>query len=553
MRRGSKYLADRFKRSVETVYPTHNKIMKKIILIKIVIYAICISAICFIIWVCRFSVLAKIDEILSLNKISEINLTEQQKLEDFNYVYNSIVESTLSLEDFNELYEIDFAAKKSEYEEIIKNTSDNFEFFVAMKAIIRDIPGFHSDMVYPDINAYSSLNCYNSRAVCARLGIRSYTEYWNNLVDEKSSAFINQNEVSFIYVSGEYVYNIFNCNNPEYEDSILLSVNGGDTEEYISQNISTKKLHYDFVRGIVYRDIIVFNDTAGEPVSAEIRLKDGTVVTKQLFSDIYGSYYIDIRKPSAGGSVYFYEDGGISYLKIDDLSAESCKRAGNFLKTSNNSNIILDIRDNYGGMIDNAGKYILPYLYVSHNEYRNVWYIKDTKQNMKMYDSLYMLLNIRLIGTKGTEHKYSERNDVLYSELAFDFAGKSGHDKNVYVLTSNATGSSADTLAAFLKSNGLAQIIGDNTGGEGLTYSFMAESLPNSKLVFIYTPGKAFNSDGTVNSVYGTSPDIYTEQSYDGYKIFNDLDDPYTYENRLKWDNVLIKTIEIIKEKENTK
>lgn len=520
--------------------------MKKSALIKIIVYAVCIVIICFSIWVCRFSISAKIDEIFFSKEISEIALTEQQKLEDFNYMYGSIVENTLSLEDFSKLYGIDFAAKKSEYEEIIKSTSSDFEFYAAMKSIIRDIPSFHSDIVFPDINAYNSLNCYNSRAVCARLGIRSYTEYWNSLVDENFSEHKIQNEVSFIHAGGEYVYNIFNCDDPEYEDSILLSVNGSGTEEYISQNISVKRLHYDFVRGKAYRDIIVFNDTAGEPVSAEIQLKDGTVVTRQLYSDIYGDYYVNIKKPSADEPVYFYEDGGLSYLKIDDLSEQSCKRAGDFLKSSNNSNVILDVRDNYGGMLENAEKYILPHLYGSRNEYKNVWYIKDTKQNMKMYDSLYMLLNIRLNGTKGTEYKYSERDDILYSELNFDFVGNSDSDKIVYVLTSNATGSSADSLAAFLKNNGLAQIIGDNTGGEGLTYSFMADSLPNSRLVFIYTPGKAFNSDGTVNSVYGTSPDIYAEHTYDGYKILNGLDEPYTYENRLKWDGVLKETVGIV-------
>ncbi len=526
---------------------------KKTKVIKIIFYAVCISVICFTIWVCRFSIFAKIDEIFYADKISELNLTEQQKLEDLDYMYSSIVENTLSLDDFKNLYGVDFAAKKSKYEEIIKNTSNDFEFFAAMKAIMKDIPGFHSDIVYPDINAYNSLNCFNSRAVSSQLGIRSYTEYWNELVNNNFSEYEDQNEISFIYVGGKYVYNIFNCDDPEYEDSILLSVNGSDTEEYISQNISTKKLHYDFIRGRAYRDIIVFNDTAGEPVSAEIQLKDSTTVTRQLYSNIYGSYYINIRKPSVSGSVYFFEDSGISYLKIDDLSAESCKRARNFLKSSNNSNIILDIRDNYGGMIENAEKYILPCLYSSDNEYRNIWYIKDTKQNKKMYDSLYMIFNIKLNPTKNTDYKYSEQNDILYSELNLNFVGNSDHDKNVYMLTSNATGSSADGLAAFLKSNGLAEIIGDNTGGEGLTYSFMADSLPNSKLVFIYTPGKAFNPDETVNSVYGISPDIYAEQSYDGYKLLNVLDDPYTYENRLKWDNVLIETIEIIKEEENKK
>lgn len=65
------------------------------------------------------------------------------------------------------------------------------------------------------------------------------------------------------------------------------------------------------------------------------------------------------------------------------------------------------------------------------------------------------------------------------------------------------------------------------------------------------------NNDGTDNSVYGTSPDIYSELSIENYIIQQELidngEDPYTYENRLKWDNVLIETLELIKEDENDK
>ena len=35
------------------------------------------------------------------------------------------------------------------------------------------------------------------------------------------------------------------------------------------------------------------------------------------------------------------------------------------------------------------------------------------------------------------------------------------------------------------------------------------ELMPNSKLVYIYMPSTANNSDGTSNIIYGTAPDIY--------------------------------------------
>lgn len=52
------------------------------------------------------------------------------------------------------------------------------------------------------------------------------------------------------------------------------------------------------------------------------------------------------------------------------------------------------------------------------------------------------------------------------------------------------------------------------------------------------------------NAIYGTAPDIYVREGVPDKEEFAS-DDPYTYENRLKWDNVLIKAIETINEEEN--
>ena len=118
--------------------------------------------------------------------------------------------------------------------------------------------------------------------------------------------------------------------------------------------------------------------------------------------------------------------------------------------------------------------------------------------------------------------------------------------RNVYVLISGKTASAADGFVAALKNNNAAVIIGTNTAGEGRMTSFLADSFSASGLVFIYMPELAYNSDGNNNAVYGTAPDIYVQESSFDENDFAG-DDPYVYENRLKWDNVLIKALELIK------
>lgn len=120
------------------------------------------------------------------------------------------------------------------------------------------------------------------------------------------------------------------------------------------------------------------------------------------------------------------------------------------------------------------------------------------------------------------------------------------------MLINGSTGSAADGFTAALKKTS-AEIIGENTNGEGLANSFVCDYLPNSGFVFIYMFGKAYNEDGIDNSLYGTAPDVYAHITQEGYSKCNELlldgKDAYTYENRQKWDDVLLRALEMIGEK----
>lgn len=101
-----------------------------------------------------------------------------------------------------------------------------------------------------------------------------------------------------------------------------------------------------------------------------------------------------------------------------------------------------------------------------------------------------------------------------------------------------------------IKDNQLGTLFGENTGGEGLMNSYIADIMPNSHLVFVYMPGKALNSDNTDNSAFGTQPDVYVDMTIDGYYKMNDMEkqkkDIQSFDNRLLWDNVLQKAVEKI-------
>lgn len=81
-------------------------------------------------------------------------------------------------------------------------------------------------------------------------------------------------------------------------------------------------------------------------------------------------------------------------------------------------------------------------------------------------------------------------------------------------------------------------------------------ALPQSRIAFSYYA--SYSNGSSNNSLTGTAPEHYIyDADYEGYLLCNEMFkngiDGNTYENRLKWDNVLIKTLELIKEDENDK
>lgn len=125
-------------------------------------------------------------------------------------------------------------------------------------------------------------------------------------------------------------------------------------------------------------------------------------------------------------------------------------------------------------------------------------------------------------------------------------------EHNLFILIDYTTISAGDEAASFVKQYGLGTLIGNNTAGEGRTGSYLTAVLPNSRLVFNYNFG--YNSiDDKDNSVYGTAQDIYIQNGIEEYIKKLSPDNSLSFENRLKWDSILIETLEIIKERANAK
>ena len=81
-------------------------------------------------------------------------------------------------------------------------------------------------------------------------------------------------------------------------------------------------------------------------------------------------------------------------------------------------------------------------------------------------------------------------------------------DARRWVLTDEYVYSAADGFAGFCKQTGWATLVGCRTRGDGGASAPVLVRLPESGLLMRFTIAASANADGTLNTLYGTSPDI---------------------------------------------
>ena len=175
--------------------------MKKAVLWRIIVYGLLVMA---LLYVYRFRILEFINNKFYGEYTIE-ELTMEQKLEDFNSFYSNMVESVPFLDEVETVYGIDFRERYEYYEEKIKDTEDNFEFYATLKAICKDIPSFHTDICFPLYSSESQINCYNSKKIVTALGMKSKIDAWTKIIEDAVHNYEDVNMLRVSYVNGKYL------------------------------------------------------------------------------------------------------------------------------------------------------------------------------------------------------------------------------------------------------------------------------------------------------------------------------------------------------------
>ena len=479
-----------------------------------------------------------------------INLSPEEKLEDFEFFYNTIVSSVPMINKYEELYGFSFVDRKDYYVEMVKNTKNNYEFFCVLDAISQDITSFHTDFVTPRYKSYRSQHCFNSVKFLADRKIFSNCKGWEKIFNYECEKVKTDNLYDFWYVDGQYLFRKSNSAYSDMDDEYaLLYINGVSVDEFIKDNIMAYMLYYDGVKEKPCRSGITFNDSEGTPVTLYLENDKGEKKEIELFYSLYKEMAFLFSSSNKKGDYYVFENDEVSYIRINSLNNYLGDEIKSEIKKFSNNNIIVDLRGCTGGNVDFAKKYLFPVLFDKKILVEHKWYIPKSESNANVYNDFYNQILYRFGETD--DCPYNSQSEYLMSIEKMTYKGKVyNKDKKVIVLISHITGSAADEFVSTIKDNKLALIIGNNTGGEGMAGSYMVNVCPNSLLAFVYMPGGSLNSDGTDNSVYGTSPDIYMCQSKEDYlnqlanNDSNDFDEYKSFDDLIRFDTTLKYSIE---------
>jgi len=539
---------------------------KKVMIIMIVITVLlCLTAILFLHLNYRVYYVREANEKNDVT-VTSVDLTDSQKLSDFDFLCQTIDESMAFKNEYELITKVNFDEYLEKYREKILETETDFDFYAIIYNMISNIPSAHTNIV-PSYNQLCMSNIYNTDNICGIKNIDAYLDYWQLLSIEKAEQLRDFEYYPFTYITsdgGKYLYNNITNVSSQFDKNTIIEVNGIDIDEYIISDIYNPGIYFDGINQKYYKSVLIFsNNPDHTPVDLLLQNEKGEKYNETLYADF--KYFIipsalnedvAIVESVSMENTYFFDDdkNDLSYCFIKRIDSQNKEMVSQILSKSR-KNVIIDLRNNGGGNIYSLKEALAPVINESTN-YECKWYVPATKQNInaiyfrKLTDRISALIN------KPYSTVMSDGREMLLFTENMEVQSSAAKQHNVYVLIGPETCSAADRIVNIFLKQPNTVVVGNNTSGEGLGGPAIMSVLPQSRIVFSYYA--SYPDGNSTNSLLGTAPDHYIyDADYEGYllcrEMFKNGIDGNTYENRLKWDNVLIKTLELIKEDENDK
>lgn len=501
-------------------------------------------------------------------------LTEEQRLKDFDYMYDLVCLQNPKKELFEQVYGVSYEEIYQQYRNYVLHAKTEYEYYSYLSFFLTVLPGEHNVMGLPSYIRMVT-NGFNMTESFATQEIKDYCYSWHEAFRDEVARYDDYGVIAFSYVDGKYI----GIGSPgskrkvvcDHAGGELISVDGKDPKDMCFEFLEIFHVCYDSGNDRFFRTNLIFNDGIGEKHTAEILMPDGSRMTMDIYEDPGFDLALMEKataypEMSAGSgeevssdkkvtdiwaadyvphTYRIAEDAGRHLVYLDSYDCdlvEGERLVVDLYKAIENADadtVILDLRKNSGGDRDFCNKLLLPVLFSHDVEYSSKVIGKRNDYTKQYYENDFYTISMG--------RKQELDDEYFYYTETFNVEGKAKRDLKIYVLTSQTTFSSGDILTQLCSRYDKAVIVGTNTKGEGVSGSPFNCYLPESRFMFVYVP--TINMSFPEDSYYGTEPDVYIHFTVEEFIKRRELDaqgvDVDEYNERMAWDQTLLKVLEM--------
>ncbi|WP_346962518.1 S41 family peptidase [Clostridium sp.] len=312
----------------------------------------------------------------SINTL-ENNLTKEEKVEDFQYMYDVIKKSYPYLEVNKRVNNIDWLANKESYLEKIKNTKNDDEFISKLDNILADLNNGHTHLINNSTlfelfnDAYGELGWYDffdDEVVKKRYESLGATAVNNKVFSTEDLILkdIVEGKIGYIYLPqmtprGESIAEDINVISKyiktlENYEAIVIDIRGnsGGSDEYWTEVISRIiPKSYNTSGYILFRDSDIINDYIK---SRDINTEDIGDLPKEIVSNGSDEIMSDFKYFIKNNRIIETKDSinfkGNIYLLVDSVVYSSAESFSIFCKESGIATVIGETTGGDGGGYD---------------------------------------------------------------------------------------------------------------------------------------------------------------------------------------------------------
>lgn len=472
-----------------------------------------------------------------ISELTPNQLTTEQKLEDFEYLYDIMEENYPFFEVKKRMINYDWLAHKEEFKQWIRDTKNDREYYNTVDRIVNLMQSGHTNLVgyefYQEVaDLYSDpLQGYSParKKVLKNELVAEKIGYWNRML----TTYDYYMPIIFRYIEGSYV--VFEGELEKYDipkGSILQKVGIQDTEAYIESLRDKIYLQYDYKRKKQIASELYIFTQAGEVINFTFKTPDGRTISRdikqeEMSEDVYDRLYENYNERNFRTEIL--EKNKIAYIRMSSMEVFDDEQYDKdeaeifqFLqKVEEYPYLIIDIRGNGGGSTGYWSGTIVSrliqksMLFSVYLAYRDTEYITpfindrhetfNSKYTQELPENKNYPPEIRSFG------RFLEIQEGVLAYNPLHFKGK------IYLLVDGGVYSAAESFSVFAKTTKWATLVGTTTGGDGIGAEPGYLSLPNSGILVRTPVAAGLNPDGSINEETHTPPDIYVEPTYEDF------------------------------------